>query len=147
MPRGESCGNYPRDKSRAIDHNFSTPPARKAGVQQGFTTGKQFQVAPGNSTIGSAEETGIRQLIVNGKFKAALDRAKEWHKARGSAVSEALLIDAYAARIQSLLEQNLAVEAKSLVDLVRARYPGTGARLDELSAASAARIGALGDLL
>ena len=36
---------------------------------------------------------------------------------------------------QSLLEQNLAVEAKSLVDLVRARYPAAGARLDELSAA------------
>src|SRR5438046_4654248 len=141
MPRGEPCGIFRRDKSRAMDHNFSTPPARKACVQQGFTTGKQFQVAPGNSIIGSAEETGIRQLIVNGKFKAALDRAKEWHKARGSAVSEALLIDAYAARIQALLEQNLAVEAKSLLELVRERYPAARARLDELSTVFAARTG------
>jgi hypothetical protein len=104
-------------------------------------------MAPGNSLIGSAEETGIRQLIVNGKFKTALDRAKELHKARGSAASEALLIDAYAARIQSLQEQNLALEAKSLLELVRERYPTARARLDELSATSAARAGALDELL
>ena len=104
-------------------------------------------MAPGTSMIGSAEETGIRQLIVNGKFKTALDRAKELHKARGSAASEALLIDAYAARIQSLLEQNLALEAKCLLELVRERFPAARARLDELSARSAARSGALEELL
>lgn len=104
-------------------------------------------MAPGTSIIGSAEETGIRQLIVNGKFKTALDRAKELHKARGSAASEALLIDAYSARIQSLVEQNLALEAKSLLELVRERFPAARARLDELSATSAARSGALEELL
>jgi len=78
--------------------------------------------------IGSAEETGIRQLIVNGKFKAALrSRQGSCIKRGESAASEALLIDAYAARIQSLLEQNLALEAKSLLELVRERYPLKGA--------------------
>jgi hypothetical protein len=93
------------------------------------------------------EEASIRQLAANGKYKTALDRAKDFHKARHSAASEALLIDAYAGRIQSLLAQNLTLEARSLLDLVRERYPSAGARLDELSNRAAARAGALDELL
>jgi uncharacterized protein len=55
--------------------------------------------------------TNIRQLIVDGKSKTALDNAKEFHKKQGSAESEILLIDAYLARIQALSDQNLVVEA------------------------------------
>jgi hypothetical protein len=95
----------------------------------------------------TAEETSIRQLIANGKHKTALDRAKEFHKAQRSAASEALLIDAYASRIQALLAQNMTLEAKSLLDLVRERYPTAKARLDGLGSAAAARAGALDELL
>jgi hypothetical protein len=98
-------------------------------------------------TTGGAEEASIRQLLSNGKSKTALDRAKELHKKLNSASSESLLIDAYSGRIQSLLDQDLTLEAKSLLDLVRSRYPSAKARLDRLSAISAARAGALDELI
>jgi hypothetical protein len=76
-------------------------------------------------------EASVRDLIANGKSKVALETAKELHKAQRTAASEALLVDAYAARIQSLVDQNLAVEAKALLELVRERYPSARERLTE----------------
>ena len=95
----------------------------------------------------TAAETSIRQLIANGKYKTALDQAKDNHKKQSTAASEALLLDAYAARIQSLLAQNLLREAQSLMDLVCERYPGARARLESISASVAARTNTLDDLL
>jgi len=83
-------------------------------------------VSPQRSGIAS----NIRQLIVDGKSKTALDNAKEFHKEQRSAESEILLIDAYLARIQALFDQNLVVEAKSLIALVRERFPSAKERLD-----------------
>ena len=91
--------------------------------------------------------TNIRQLIVDGKSKTALDNAKEFHKERGSAESEILLIDAYLARIRALFDQNLVVEAKSLIALVRERFPSAKERLDNLNSAASARGGDLDELL
>jgi hypothetical protein len=123
------------------------PEGSDARVQPKLTTGGQALCTPDNPTTGAAEETSIRQLLAHGKSKTALDRAKDLHKALGSAASESLLIDAYAGRIQALLDQNLALEAKSLIDLVRSRYPSAKTRLDALKATSAARAGALDELL
>lgn len=95
----------------------------------------------------SASELSIRQLIVNGKFKTALDRAKDLHKAQGTTVSESLLIDAYVARIQSLIQQDLIVEAKSLIQLVRDRYPSAQPRLEALGMSAAAHTGKLDELV
>jgi len=100
-------------------------------------------VSPQRSGI----ETSIRQLIVNGKSKTALDLAKDLHKKEGSAASEILLIDAYLARIQALSDQNLAVEAKSLIAIVRERFPSARERLDALKATASAREGNLEELL
>src|SRR4051812_45283279 len=94
-----------------------------------------------------AAESGIRQLIANGKQKTALDRAKEIHKAYRNAASEALLVDAYAARIQALIGQNLTMEASSLLGLVQERYPAAADRLARLTASSSARAGKLDELL
>jgi hypothetical protein len=91
----------------------------------------------------AAAEASVRQLIANGKCKTALENAKENHKALGTPASEALLVDAYAARIETLLQQNLALEAQSLIELVRQRYPAARARLEGIGAAVAARSGAL----
>jgi hypothetical protein len=91
--------------------------------------------------------TNIRQLIVDGKSKTALDNAKEFHKEQGSAESEILLIDAYLARIGALFDQNLVVEAKSLIALVRERFPSAKERLDNLNSAASARGGDLDELL
>jgi hypothetical protein len=95
----------------------------------------------------SAGEVRIRQFIANGKTKLALDGAKDYHKAEKTAASESLLVDAYAARIRSLLDVNLVVEAKSLLDLVRERFPSAKARLEELQLSSAARSESLDELL
>ena len=104
---------------------------------------------PGSGSIQDSgdEVLAIRQLIASGKAKTALDRAKDLHKRQSSADSEAILIDAYAARIQSLWDQNLALEAKSLQQLVRDRFPSSNARLDALKAAQVARGGEIDALL
>ena len=96
---------------------------------------------------GQAFEASVRQLIANGKFRNALESAKEFHKVQRTSASESLLLDAYAARIQSLLDQNLAPEAKSLLDLVRERFPSARERLDTAVAAVSARAGDLAGLL
>jgi hypothetical protein len=92
-------------------------------------------------------ETSVRQLIANGKEKTALDRAKDLHKTCHDAASEALLIDAYVARIRSLSRQNLHLEAKALVDLVRERFPAAAARLEGAANSASARSGDLDPLL
>ena len=104
---------------------------------------------PGSGSIQDSgdEVLAIRQLIASGKAKTALDRAKDLHKRQSSADSEAILIDAYAARIQSLWDQNLALEAKSLQQLVRDRFPSSNARIDALKAAHVARGGEIDALL
>ena len=80
--------------------------------------------------LSAGAEASVRQLIANGKHKVAVETAKEIHKAQATAASEALLVDAYSARIQSLIDQNLAAEAKALLDLVLERYPSARERLD-----------------
>jgi hypothetical protein len=89
----------------------------------------------------------VRELISGGKFKTALETAKDFHKAQQTAASEALLLDAYVARIQSLLNQNLEPEAKSLLELVRQRFPAAKDRLDQMLVAVSARGGELAGLL
>lgn len=93
------------------------------------------------------DESSVRQLIANGKSKAALDRAKEIYKSNQSASSEALLLDAYGARIRSLLEQNLELEAKSLLELVRQRFPESGPHMEDVLASMAMRGGRIEDVL
>ena len=106
---------------------------------------------PGAPASGASEqaaiEASVRQLIANGKSKTALDKARDLHKTKPSAASEALLLDAYAARIQSLIQQNLLVEAKSLIELVRQRFPASAARLETLGVSVKARGGALDELV
>ncbi|MGH9373466.1 MAG: hypothetical protein ACRD15_18250, partial [Vicinamibacterales bacterium] len=87
----------------------------------------------------------MRQLIVAGDHKAALERAKDIHRATGTRASEALLVDAYAERIRSLLRRGLTLEARSLLELVRQRYPSAG-RLNELTR-DAARPGSLDEVV
>jgi len=79
--------------------------------------------------LSAGAEASVRQLIANGKHKAAVESAKEFHKAQATAASEALLVEAYAARIQSLIDQHLEVEARALLELVRERYPSARERL------------------
>lgn len=72
---------------------------------------KNSPPSSGVAALNAGSEASVRQLIANGKAKAAVETAKEIHKAQATAASEALLVDAYAARIQSLIDRNLAGEA------------------------------------
>jgi hypothetical protein len=113
------------------------------------SSGGAHATAPALSGPASADgaEASVRQLIANGKPKVALEAAKELHKARRTPASEALLMDAYGARIQSLVDQNLTVEAKALLDLVLERYPSARERLSDRSASMGTRAVRLEELV
>ncbi|MEP7308135.1 MAG: hypothetical protein ABJA98_21745 [Acidobacteriota bacterium] len=89
----------------------------------------------------------MRQLIASGDHKAALEQAKDLHKVSGTLASEALLVDAYAERIRALLRRNLTIEAQSLLDMVRQRYPASRVRLAELTPRVEAKPLSLDDLV
>jgi hypothetical protein len=92
-------------------------------------------------------ERGVRDFIAHGKEKTALDRAKELHKARQTAESESLLIDAYVARVESLIRQSLITEADALISMVVERYPAATPRFEEHVITAAVRGGSLDKLL
>lgn len=92
-------------------------------------------------------ETSIRQLLLNGNSKVALEKAKQLHKAEPTAAYESLLLEAYRVRIQSLLDQNLVPEAKSLVSLVGERFPNANTLLKDVGQVASARTGDLAALL
>ena len=102
---------------------------------------------PPATDVPAKERAQIAQLIANGKLGFALDIAKQVHKRCNNAASEALLVDAYVARISSLAERNLEREAMALIDLIRQRYPKAAARLRDVMAVFDARKGAPDALL
>jgi hypothetical protein len=104
-------------------------------------------LTPSSSSSSAATEAIVRQLIAGGDHKTALDRAKEIHRASRTAASEALLVDAYAERIRSLIHRNLTLEAKSLIEFVRQRYPSARMRVDDLTTRVGAKPGSLDELV
>ena len=108
---------------------------------------------PQVSSLGAAPATNIaprdraqvEQLIANGKLGFATEIAKQVHKRLGSAASEGLLVDAYAARISSLAERNLDMEARALLEQVEQRHPTFRDRLREVAANLEARRGGVWD--
>ncbi|PYQ97981.1 MAG: hypothetical protein DMF96_12545 [Acidobacteria bacterium] len=115
--------------------------------QRRFDSNETSLNAVGGTPSSAATEASVRQLIASGDHKTALERAKALHKTSSTNASEALLVDAYAERIRSLLRRNLTLEAQSLIDLVRQRYPTARARLDELTARVVAKPRSLDDLV
>ena len=86
-------------------------------------------------------------MIANGKLGFATEIAKQVHKRLGSAASEGLLVDAYAARISSLSDRNLDTDARTLLEQVEERHPNFRDRLRELAARLEARRGGIEGLL
>ncbi len=128
-------------------------PGSRAGRKTQPQAGDTAQ-ASGGKDIGNLapsqfpnEAAEIRRLISRGKHKSALDRAKTAHRQEGTAESEALLVDAYIARIEGMLGSGMAREASALMDIVRSKYPASGSRLDGLVGTVAGRTGKLDDLL
>ncbi len=93
---------------------------------------------PGAASDGSedrllSEETArVRELIAGRHSKAALQLAKDLCKRRRTVESEALLVDAYKARIEDLLKLGMTVEAKTLIGIVRERFPAAVPQLADV---------------
>jgi hypothetical protein len=107
----------------------------------------RLAMAAATTYVDPNERGRIAQLIASNRSDAAVDAAKAIHKRCGNAESEALLLEAYGARVRSLLERRLDREAAALMDLVRGRYPAAVEWLKEWTAEIAARNGDLAELL
>ncbi len=80
----------------------------------------------------SEETTRVRELIAGRHSKTALQLAKDLCKRCRTVESEALLVDAYKARIEDLLKLGMTVEAKTLIGIVRERFPAAVPQLAEV---------------
>ncbi|HEV2960683.1 MAG TPA: hypothetical protein VG649_02580 [Candidatus Angelobacter sp.] len=93
------------------------------------------------------ESAQVARFIANGDSSSAVEAAKKIHKRSKSAASEALLVDAYIARIAALIGRNLEAEARNLMERIRGLYPSARARLPEIKALFGVRKGALDAIL
>ena len=83
----------------------------------------------------------VRQLLESGGHKAALSEAKALHKAQDSEESQALLEEAYLARIRGMRDAGMIEEAQALISVAKEKYPNLAGRLQADSAAIQARSG------
>ena len=103
-------------------------------------------------TVGGArllpeEIERVRELIAGRHSKSALQLAKDLYKRCAAADSEALLIDAYKARIDDLLRLGMKVEAKTLLGIVTERFPAAVPRMTELGREICAQDGKLEEVV
>ena len=94
-----------------------------------------------------SEGREVRALLAKGSTKSAVELAKQIHKRCGTPASEALVVEAYGARIRSLLEHSLTAEAKALLELVRERYSSAKQSLADIAIVVASSEGSLDDLV
>ncbi|OQY44340.1 MAG: hypothetical protein B6240_10650 [Desulfobacteraceae bacterium 4572_87] len=120
------------------------PSKKKRNKRKSRKTAKSDVASPkkgGSKTVSSAQPKPlleIRRLISKGKIKSAVNKAKQYHKAEGTGASEGILVEAYVARILEMNEKGLAIEADTLLNMVRERYPLPAALLAEITTAAAA---------
>jgi len=108
--------------------------------------GRRFDVHDGSGL--AALRPHVEDLLARGRTRDAVEAAKRLYKETRSVEAEALLVDAYAARIRALIATGMSREARELASLVVERHPGTGVRILPLVRESAARAdGDLGPLL
>jgi hypothetical protein len=81
-----------------------------------------------------ADAAEVERLLARRNSKAALESAKELHKRLGTPATEALLLQAYMARAQAMLEHGMAPEAQALLAMVRERFPSAGEKVKDLEA-------------
>ena len=89
----------------------------------------------------------VASLLAARRHKSALDLAKQLHKAVGTEASEAVLVDAYLARIDGMLAKGMEQEAMSLIDVVWNHYPAARPRTKAYRLRGSAQSGVLGEVL
>src|ERR1017187_8868876 len=102
---------------------------------------------PPATDVPPKERAQVEQLIANGKAGVAVDIAKAVHKRFGNAASEALLVDAYVARISELAARKLDADANALLSQVQERHSTSRDRLREVAVTLKARTGDIEALL
>jgi hypothetical protein len=129
---------------------------RNSPKQRGSVQRQSKKVLPQDKTIPASENIQVAsadpaheifRLISYGKAKAALSKAKSYHKRLGTPESEMVLVDAYAARIREMMAKGFTVEAKTLLKLVCGRYNCADHRFFELNAVISLREGRIDELV
>jgi hypothetical protein len=72
-----------------------------------------------------ARRAHVEALLVRGQIRAAVEAAKQFLKQAPGPEAEALVVDAYQARIQALLTSGMYQEARALAVLVGERFPAS----------------------
>lgn len=88
----------------------------------------------------------VNRLLTAGEPKRALEEAKSLHRRYESPSSEALLVEAYLARVDAF-SPSLAAEAEALLDLVEGRHPQARTRTQRMRRKLAARSSRFEELL
>jgi hypothetical protein len=132
-----------RKKRKSPDHGAPAVQSLKKGVKN--DTNRLTKGKSQTAHVDAADE--INRLISKGKCKAAVSRAKQYHKSLGTDKSERILVDAYVARIREMIVKGYMVEAKTLLDLIRGRYNCPDHLIAELNGVIAIRAGSLDELV
>ena len=132
-----------RKKHKSSHHGTSGVQPKRKGVRNdtNLQTPGKSQAVPSDSV------NEIERLISKGKSKAAVSRAKLYHKSRGTDKSEMILVDAYAARIRAMIAKGYYVEAGTLLKMIRGRYNCQDHLLAELNGVIAVREGRLDEFV
>ena len=132
-----------RKKRKSRNQSASTAQPKSNGTRN--DAGRQIPVISQMTPTDSADE--INRLISKGKAKAALNKAKLYHKSHGTDKSEMILVHAYAARIREMIAKGYMVEAKTLLELIRERYNCPDPLLNEFNGLIAIREGRVDELV
>jgi len=119
--------------------------SQKQNKKNGSASGSTPTV--GGTRLLPEEIEQVRELIAGRHSKAALQLAKDLYKRCATAEAEGLLIEGYKARIDDLVKLGMTVEAKSLLGVVRERFPAAMARLAEVRREISAADGRLEDVV
>ena len=128
-------------KSSGPGASAMQPPRKGSGNAASRLFPAKNQKVPANF----ADE--IKRLISKGKNKAAVSKAKKYHKSLGTNKSEMILVDAYVARIREMIAKGYIVEGKTLLERVRSRYQCPEHRIVELKGLIAVHEGRVDELV
>ncbi|MCP4624929.1 MAG: hypothetical protein GY850_15600 [bacterium] len=132
-----------RKKRKSHNPGVSTVQSKRNGSRNhtdGPTAGTS-QAVPSLST------NEINRLISKGKAKAAVTKAKLYHKSLGTDESKMILVNAYAVRIREMISKGYFLEAKTLLELIRERYNCPDLLLAELNGFIAIHEGRVDELV
>lgn len=115
--------------------------ARYEYVQHSGSAIQQDGENGGQSSLKPEDIRKVKDSIERGSSKKAVDYAKTIHKRYNNPDSEKLLVEAYLARIDSLIEKKMYSEARSLTELVESRYSSARQHTGSTMLIAAARDG------